>query len=63
MNWPKNVLYERVKGAQEAAEIHRKALRRRKNLAFGYDTCVEKETVMPKVTQRKVGVGLKRRGS
>ena len=45
------------------AEIQRKALRREKNLAFSEDTCLEKERVRSKVTPRKVGVELKRRGS
>ena len=30
-------------GPHEEAEIHRKALRREKNLAFSKDTCLEKE--------------------
>ena len=50
-----------LEGPHEEAEIQRKALRRRKNLAFSEDTCLEKERVRSKVTQRKVGVGLKRR--
>ena len=48
-------------GPHEEAEIQCKALRRGKNLAFGKDTCLEKERVRSKVTPRKVGVGLKRR--
>ena len=40
------------------AEIQRKALRRRKNLAFSEDTCLEKEKVRSKVTPRKVGSGI-----
>ena len=50
-----------LKGFHEEAEIQRKALRRRKHLAFSEDTCLEKERVRSKVTPRKVGVGLKRR--
>ena len=50
-----------LEGTHEEAEIQRKALRRGKNLAFSEDTCLEKERVRSKVTQRKVGVGLKRR--
>ena len=38
------------------------ALRRQKNLVFSEDTCLEKESVRLKVTPRKVGVGLKRKG-
>ena len=45
----------------EEAEIQRKALRRRKNLVFSEDTCLEKERVRSKGTPRKVGVGVKRR--
>ena len=41
--------------------IQRKALRRGKNLVFSEDAYLEKEEVRSKVTQRKVGVGLKRR--
>ena len=48
-------------GPHGEAEIQRKALRLGKNLAFSEDTCLEKERVRSKVTQRKVGVGLKRR--
>ena len=44
----------------EEAEIQRKAMRRRKNLAFSEDTYLEKQRVRSKVTPRKVGVGLKR---
>ena len=58
-------LYRREKdsleGPHDEAEIQRKALRRRKNLAFSEDTCLEKERVRSKETPRKVGVGLKRR--
>ena len=58
-------LYKRERdsldGPHQEAEIHRKALRRGKNLAFSEDTCLEKERVRSKVTTRKVGVGLKRR--
>ena len=50
-----------LEGPHKEAEIQRKALRRRKNLAFSKDTCSEKERVQSKVTPRKVGVGLKRR--
>ena len=50
-----------LEGLHEEAEIQRKALRQGKNLAFSKDTCLEKETVRSKVTQRKVGVGFKRR--
>ena len=46
-------------GAYEEAAIQRKALRRGKNLAFSEDTCLENERVRLKVTQKKVGVGLK----
>ena len=60
-------LYRREKdyleGPHEEAEIQLKALRRGKNFAFSEDTCLEKERVRSKVTPRKVGVGLKRRGS
>ena len=45
----------------EEVDIQRKALRRRKNLAFSEDTCFEKKRMRSKVTPRKVGVGLKRR--
>ena len=48
-----------LEGPHEEAEIHCKALRRGKNLAFSEDTCLEKERVQSKVTPRKVGVGLK----
>ena len=61
----RKALYRRerdsLEGPQEEAEIQRKTLRRGKNLAFSEDTCLEKERVRSKVTQRKVGVGLKRR--
>ena len=50
-----------LQGPQDEAVIQRKALRRGKNLAFGEDTCLEKERVRSKVTSRKVGAGLKRR--
>ena len=50
-----------LEGPHEEAEILRKALKRRKNLAFCDDTCLVKERVRSKVTPRKVGVGLKRR--
>ena len=50
-----------LEGPHEEAEIHRKALRRGKNLAISEDSCLEKERVRSKVTPRKVGVGLKRR--
>ena len=52
-----------LEGLHEEAEIQRTALRRGKNLAFSEDTCLEKERVQSKVTPRKIGVGLKRRGS
>ena len=58
-------LYRRVRdsleGPHEEAEIHRKALKREKNLAFSEDTCLEKGRVRLKVTPRKVEVGLKLR--
>ena len=62
----KNAFYRRERDSlggpsNEEAEILRKALRRGKNLAFSEDTCLKKERVRPKVTPRKVGVGLKRR--
>ena len=50
-----------LEGPHDEAEIRRKALRRRKNLAFSEDTFLEKDRVRSKVTPRKVGVGLKRR--
>ena len=50
-----------LEGLHEEAEIQCKALRRRKNLAFREEICLEKERVRSKVTPRKVGVGLKRR--
>ena len=50
-----------LEGPHEEAEIQRKALRRGKNLTFSEDTCLENERARPKVTIRKVGVGLKRR--
>ena len=50
-----------LEGPHEEAEIQRKLLRRRKNLAFSEDACLEKEKVRSKVTPRKVGVELKRR--
>ena len=49
-------------GRHEEAEIQRKTLRRGKNLALSKDTCLEKKRVRSKVTPRKLGVGLKRRG-
>ena len=45
----------------DEAEIQRKALRRKMNLAFSEDTSLERERVRSKVTPRKIGVGLKRR--
>ena len=48
-----------LEGPHEEAEIQHKALRRGKNLAFGKDTCLEKEGTQSKVAPRKVGVGLK----
>ena len=59
LNWREGDL----RGAHEEAEIQRKTLRGKKNLAFSKDTCLEKERVRSKVTPRKVGVGLKRRQS
>ena len=57
----RKALYRRkrnsLEGLHEKAEIQRKALRRRKNLAFSEDTCLENERVRSKVTPRKVGVG------
>ena len=50
-----------LEGLHEEAEIQRKALRRRKNLAFSEDKCLEMERVRSKVTPKKVGVALKRR--
>ena len=50
-----------LEGFHEEAEIQRKALRRKKHLAFSENTCLEKQRVRSKVTPRKVGVGLKRR--
>ena len=59
-------LYRRKRDSLEGyhvkAEIQRKALRHGKNLVFRRDTCSEKESVWLKMTPRKVGVGLKRRG-
>ena len=45
------------------AKIHRKALKRGKNLTFNEDTCFEKETVQSKETTKNVGVGLNGEGS
>ena len=57
----RNALYRRKRdsldGPLEEAEIQRKALKRRKNLAFSEDTCLEKERVRSRVSPRKVGVG------
>ena len=50
-----------LEGLHEEAEMQRRALRSRKNLAFSEDTCLEKEKMQSRVTPRKVGVGLKRR--
>ena len=50
-----------LEGPHEEAEIQRKAFRRRKNLTFSDNTCLEKERVRSKVTPRKVRVGLKQR--
>ena len=50
-----------LEGRHGEAEIQRKALRRRKNLAFSEDTCLEKKRVRSKVIPRKVEVVLKRR--
>ena len=44
-------------GPYEEEEIKRKVFRRKKNLAFGEDTCLKKERVRSKVIPRKVGVG------
>ena len=49
---------ESLEGPHEKAEIQRKALRQGKNLAFGEDTCLEKEKVRSKVTPGKVGSGI-----
>ena len=42
----RNALYRRergsLEGSHEEAELHRKALRRGKNLAFSEDTCLKK---------------------
>ena len=61
----RKALYKRerdsLEGPHEEAKIQRKALRRGKNLAFCEDTCLEKERVQSKVTQEKLGVGLKQR--
>ena len=58
---PKKSFIQKKEGPYEEAEIHRKALRRGKNLAFSEDACLKKERVRSKVTPRKIGVGLKRR--
>ena len=62
---PKKSFIQKRKGllrrAHEEAEIQHKALRQGNNLAFSEDTRLEKERVRSKVTQRKVGVELKRR--
>ena len=50
-----------LKGSHEEAELQRQTMRRGKNLAFGKDTCIEKEGVRSKMTPRKYGVGLKRK--
>ena len=58
----RNALYKRrdsLERPHEEAEIQRKALRRRKNLAFSKDTCLQKERVRSKVNPRKKGVRLK----
>ena len=61
----RKALYRRerdsLEGPQKEAEIQLNALRCGNNLAFGEDTCLEKERVRSKATLRKVGVGLKRR--
>ena len=61
----RKALYRRerdsLEGPHEKAEIQHMALRRRKNLAFSENACLEKKRVRLKVTTRKVGVGLKRR--
>ena len=51
-----------LQGPHSETEIQRKALKQEKNLAFSEDTCLEKERVRSKMTPRKVGVGLKRKG-
>ena len=43
-----------LEGPHEEEEIQRKALRRGKNLAFSEDTCLEKERVRSKVTQKRL---------
>ena len=51
----KKALYNRERGSLDGshveAEIQRKALRREKNLAFGEETCLEKERVRSKGPQ------------
>ena len=49
-------------GPNEAAEMHRKALRRGTNLGFKVEMCFVNESVRSKVTPRNFGVGLKARG-
>ena len=39
---------------QEAAEIHRKALRRAKSLAISEDMCLQKERVISMVTKGRL---------
>ena len=53
---PKKSFIQKREGPHEEAEIQRKAMRRKKNLAFGEETCLEKERERLKVTLRKVGV-------
>ena len=52
----RKALYRRERhstvGPHEEAEIQLKALRQRNDLAFSKDTCLEKERVRSKVTQR-----------
>ena len=48
-----------LEGPHKEAEIQRKALGRKKNLAVSEDTCLKKERVRSKVIPRKVDVGLK----
>ena len=51
-----------LEGLNEEAEIRRKALERRKNLAFSEDTKLQKERARLYLISRKVVVRLKRRG-
>ena len=62
----RKALYKRerdsLKVPHDRAEIQCKALRRGKNLTFSKDTYFKKQRMRSKVTPRKVGVRLKRRG-